>query len=180
MWLTDTGHADEIPISQAKSMCASGDFGPRTAYGETKDEAASKKLVFEWACMTLVDGKVKEAFAKYVSRNFCDHSHMVTAGLKPCGDYAETETAFEGMSKMLVKNGRIEFPIQGTVNGEMVTQWGAGADIFRVHAGKLTDHWDASPPASITMMGHSQKFSDRMQQQIDTGVRAGPAFSITQ
>jgi predicted SnoaL-like aldol condensation-catalyzing enzyme len=177
LFLAGTSQADEIPISQAKTMCANGDVGPRTVYGETKGEAAAKKLMFEWVCMTLVDGKVKEAFEKYVSRNFCDHSHMVTAGLKACGDYAETETAFERMSKMLVKNGKIEFPTSATVNGEMVTQWGAGADIFRVHGGKITDHWDASPPVSISMAAHDQAFSDRMQKQIDTGVRAGPAFS---
>jgi predicted SnoaL-like aldol condensation-catalyzing enzyme len=177
LWLAGAAQADEIPISQAKTMCANGDVGPRTAYGETKDEAAAKRLMFDWACMTLVDGKVKEAFEKYVSKNFCDRSHMVTAGLKKCADYAETESAFEHMSKMLVKDGKIEFPTSATVDGEMVTQWGAGADIFRVHDGKITDHWDASPPVSITMTAHGQAFSDHMQKQIDTGVRAGPAFS---
>jgi predicted SnoaL-like aldol condensation-catalyzing enzyme len=177
LWLSGTSLADEIPISQARTMCSTGDVGPRTVYGETRDEAAAKKLVFDWACMALVDGKVKEAFAKYVSKRWCDHSHMVTAGLKACADYAETEAAFEHMSKMLVKDGKIEFPTSATVNGEMVTQWGAGADIFRVHDGKMTDHWDASPPVGITMTAHEKAFSERMQKQIDTGVRAGPAFS---
>lgn len=166
--------ADEIPIEQAKKMCSTGDVGPRTTYGETKAEVANKKVVVTWACMSLVDGNAKEAFEKYVSKDFCDHSHMITGGLKDCSGYDETEKQFAGMAKMMVKNGKIEFPIASTVNGEMVTQWGAGADIFRVHDGKITDHWDASPPVKITMDAHDQKFSDRMQKQIDTGVRQGP------
>lgn len=163
--------ADEIPIEKAKAMCASGDVGPRTVYGETKEEATAKKIAFQWACMVLVDGKVKEGFEKYVSKDFCDHSHMANAGLKPCASYEETLKLFNGMASMLKKNGKIEFPVVATVNGELVTQYGVGADIFRVHDGKLTDHWDASPPAERKLEAHDQAFSDRMQKQIDTGVR---------
>lgn len=166
-----TVSADEIPIAKAKAMCASGDVGARTVYGETKAEAAAKKVAFDWACMVLVEGKVKEGFEKYVAKDFCDHSHMANAGLKLCADYNETRTLFVRMAAMLVKDGKIEFPIAATVNGEMVTQYGAGADIFRVHNGKLTDHWDASPPITHTLEAHDQAFSDRMQKQIDTGVR---------
>ncbi|HTP39453.1 MAG TPA: hypothetical protein VMI92_07730 [Steroidobacteraceae bacterium] len=168
---TGAARADMIPIAQAKAMCASGDVGPRTAYGETRDEAAAKKIAFTWACMVLVEGKVKEGFEKYVSKDWCDHSHMANSGLKPCANYDETLKLFSGMSGMMVKDGKIEFPVMATVNGELVTQWGAGADIFRVHDGKLTDHWDASPPRNASLEAHDQAFSDRMQKQIDTGVK---------
>lgn len=167
------GTADQIPIEQAKAMCARGDVGPRTTYGETKDEAAAKKIVVTWACMTMVEGKAKEAFEKYVSRDFCDHSHMANAGLKPCSNYEEVSRMFSGMAAGMTRNGKIEFPVSATVNGEMVTQYGAGADIWRVHDGKITDHWDASPPVTTTLTAHDQAFSDRMQKQIDTGVRQG-------
>lgn len=163
--------ADEIPVAQAKAMCASGDVGPRTTYGETKEEAAAKKIAFQWACGVLVEGKAKEAFEKYVSKDFCDHSHMANAGLKPCATYDETMKMFSGMAGMMTKNGKIEFPVVATVNGEMVSQYGAGVDIFRVHDGKITDHWDASPPVKRNIDAHDQAFSDRMQKQIDTGVR---------
>lgn len=168
---TGSARADMIPIAQAKTLCAAGNVGPRTAYGETKDEAAAKKVAFTWACMVLVEGKVKEGFEKYVSKDFCDHSHMANSGLKPCASYEETLKLFSGMSSMMIKDGKIEFPVMATVNGEMVTQWGAGADIFRVHDGKLTDHWDASPPMNASLEAHDKVFSDRMQKQIDTGVK---------
>lgn len=168
-----TADADQIPLAQAKAWCASGYVGPRTTYGETKAEAANKKIVFTWTCMSLVEGKADEAFDLYVSKDFCDHSHMITGGLKECASWAETRKMFERMGGMMSKNGTIEFPVAATVNGEMVTQWGAGADIWRVHDGKITDHWDGSPPISITMTAHNQAFSDRMQSQIDTGKLAG-------
>ena len=173
-----SARADEIPISEARARCAAVDVGARTAYGETQQEAAAKKIAFQWACGVLVEGRVKQAFAQYVSKDFCDHSHMVTAGLKPCGTYAQTLKNFERMSTMMVRNGKIEFPLWAAVNGEMVTQYGAGADIFRVHDGKITDHWDASPPVDVTLKAHDKTFSDHMQQQIDEGRRLpGGPFS---
>lgn len=122
-----SAHAEQIPIETAKSLCASGDVGPRTTYGETKDEAAAKKIQFNWTCMVLVEGKVKEGFEKHVSKDFCDHSHMANAGLKPCSTYDETLRMFSGMAGNMVRDGKIEFPTSSTVNGEMVTQYGAGA-----------------------------------------------------
>ena len=169
----------EIPIAQLKAWCAAGYVGPRTTYGETKAEAANKKIVYQWTCLTLVQGKADQAFDLYVSKDFCDHSHMINAGLKECADWSETRAMFERMGGMLAKSNAIEFPIAATVNGEMVTQWGAGADIWRVHNGLITDHWDASPPITITMTGHNQAFSDRMQEQIDTGKRL-PSAGIPQ
>jgi predicted SnoaL-like aldol condensation-catalyzing enzyme len=166
-----TARADMIPIEQAKAMCDRGDTGPRTVYGETKDEAAVKKIMVTWTCMTLVQGKVKEAFALYVSKDFCDHSHMANAGLKPCSNYDEVERMFTRMSVMMVHDGKIEFPTSAVVNGELVTQYGAGVDSWRVHDGKITDHWDASPAVAVTLSAHDKSFSDRMQKQIDLGVR---------
>ena len=171
--VTQMSCADQIPIAEAKERCAKVDVGPRTVYGETKAEVEAKKIAFQWACGVLVEGKVKESFEKYVAKDFCDHSHMANAGLKDCSDFAETMQLFERMSSMLMKDGKIEFPVVATVNGEMVTQYGEGVDIFRVHNGKLTDHWDASPPTSRTLNAHDQDFSDRMQKQIDTGKPQG-------
>lgn len=168
---TNIAHADQIPMAEAKERCAKVDVGPRTTYGETKAEAAAKKIALQWACGVLVEGKTKEAFEKYVSKDFCDHSHMANAGLKACSGYDEVLKQFAGMSAMFAKGGKVEFPVVATVNGELVTQYGEGVDIFRVHDGKITDHWDASPPVQRNISAHDQAFSDRMQKQIDTGVR---------
>jgi len=173
LFAAQTASADQIPIAQAKAWCAAGYVGPRTTYGETKSEAANKKIVYTWTCMSLVEGKVDQAFDLYVSKDFCDHSHMINHGLKDCSDWAETRAMFERLGAMSAKSSSLEFPVAATVNGEMVTQWGAGADIWRVHNGLITDHWDASPPINITMTGHDQAFSDRMQKQIDTGKALG-------
>jgi len=173
-----SARADEIPISVARARCAAGDVGPRTVYGETPAEASAKKIAFEWACGVLVEGRVKQAFAQYVAKDFCDHGHLVTAGLERCGTYAETLRDFERMSGRMVHNGMIEFPTSAAVDGEMVTQYGAGADIFRVHDGKITDHWDASPPVDVSLKAHGKAFADHMQQQIDEGRRLpGGPFS---
>jgi len=166
-----TAHADQLPVTRVLQMCANGYVGPRTAYGETKSEAANKKIVYSWTCMALAEGKADQAFDQYVSKDFCDHSHMINAGLKDCADFSETKKMFERLGSMAKPGGSIEFPIAATVNGELVTQWGAGADIWRVHNGKITDHWDASPPVTITMTAHDGVFSDRMQAQIDSGKR---------
>jgi len=85
--------------------------------------------------------------------------------------YEEVERMFTRMSVMMVHDGKIEFPTSAVVNGELVTQYGAGVDSWRVHEGKITDHWDASPAVAVSLSAHDQSFSDRMQKQIDLGVR---------
>ncbi|MFT3905134.1 MAG: hypothetical protein QM718_02345 [Steroidobacteraceae bacterium] len=164
-------NADQITVAEAKAKCAANDVGPRTTYGETKEEVANKLVAFKWACGVLVEGTAKASFEKYVSKDFCDHSHMINAGLKNCSSYDDAQKMFSGMAAMMAKGGKIEFPVVATVNGEMVTQYGEGVDIFRVHDGKITDHWDASPPTARNISAHDQTFSDRMQKQIDTGKR---------
>jgi predicted SnoaL-like aldol condensation-catalyzing enzyme len=167
--------AHQVATAELKKMCAEGYVGPRTVYGETKAESAAKKVMYDWYCLAIVNGKAKEAFEKYVSKDICDHSHMMNAGLKACGGYDEMLGMFSGMGAMMSKGTTMEFPLYATVNGDLVTQYGEGVDIFRVNAqGKITDHWDASPPKDVTLKAHDQGFSDRMQQQIDTGKRAGP------
>ena len=41
-----------------------------------------------------------------------------------------------------------------SVDGEMVTMYGAGVDVFRVVNGKITNHWDASPGKSVVIKEH--------------------------
>ncbi|MGC3981287.1 MAG: hypothetical protein QM808_08520 [Steroidobacteraceae bacterium] len=129
--------------------------GPVTAFGETAEEAANKKLVMEWMYMQQVEGKPKEAFEKYVSKNYCNHSHM-TAGMdRKCASYdemlAKALKAPNTMGAEMWKNNSWV----ASVNGEMVTVFGVGGgiNIFRVADGKVTDHWDASPPIAISIKG---------------------------
>ena len=163
--------AHQVKTVKAKEMCAQGYVGPRTVYGETKEEKEAKRIQYAWYCLGVVNGKADEAFEKYVAKDVCDHSHMANAGLKPCSSYDDMLKMFRGMGAMMSKGESLEFPIYSTVNGDLVTQYGEGVDIFRVKDGKITDHWDASPPADVALKAHDQAFSDRMQQQIDTGKR---------
>ena len=153
--------AHQVKTIKAREMCAQGYVGPRTVYGETKQEKEAKRVQYAWYCLAVVSGKADEAFEKYVAKDICDHSHMANAGLKPCAGYDDMLKMFRGMGAMMSK-------------GDLVTQYGEGVDIFRVKDGKLTDHWDASPPAAVALKAHDQAFSDRMQQQIDTGKRSAP------
>lgn len=147
--------AAQLTRDQAEKMChPSVNVGDITPYGETADEAARKLIAFQWTCRIFVDGDAAGAFAAYVDPNFCDHGHLVTHGRTECGGYATVEQNFARMAKMSQAGGTMEIPTQATVDGEMVTMYGAGVDIFRIHNGKITDHWDASPPDTVTIKAH--------------------------
>jgi hypothetical protein len=148
-------HADMIPGAQAKALCAKGDMGPTTSYGETPQETADKKVVFEWNCMVFVDRKVDEAFAKYVSKDWCDYGHLINHMKKTCGTREETMAMFRRMtSAPLGDKDMVAFPPQATVNGPMVTVYGEGVDIFEVRNGKLVAHYDASPTKAVSFKDH--------------------------
>ncbi|MGC3980229.1 MAG: hypothetical protein QM808_03130 [Steroidobacteraceae bacterium] len=136
------------------------DVGPPTTYGETPAEAANKRIMFEFVHMNMVQRKPKEAFEKYVSKDYCNHGHLSTRGQKECSGYDETIGRWiMNYSKPVTPGETIEMPTIATVNGEMVTMYGEGVDIFRVHNGKITDHWDASPPAEAKLGAHIPEFA---------------------
>lgn len=139
------------PIDPA--IIKKGDTGPVTAFGETQAEQLSKKVMFDWVYLMMVDRKPQEAFAKYVSKNYCDHGHLAAGMNRDCASYEETLKSFMRYARPLKSNEKVEIPTMAAVNGEMVTMFGDGIDIFRVHSGKITDHWDASPPAAWNTAG---------------------------
>lgn len=166
-------------VTVDQTMLTSVDVGPVTPYGETRQEAAAKRVVFEWNHMVMVEGKPKEAFAKYVSKDVCDHSHMVTRGKKDCGGYDQMLNGPFARNAPKKVGDHLEIPTMGSVNGEMVSMYGAGVDIFRVQNGKITDHWDASPPVSLKVNAHTKAFTDRMVKIVAgeipmTGPGGGP------
>lgn len=164
--LSAGAHADMTDPASVKR----DDYGPATAYGETPAEVANKKVMFDWVRMNMIDRKPKEAFEKYVSKSYCNHGHLSTGGRKECADYQETYTRWVNNYTPALKPGeKVEIPVMASVNGEMVTMFGAGVDIFRVHDGKVTDHWDGSPPARVTLKGHGPEFTKWVN-----GDRAGP------
>ncbi|MGC3982000.1 MAG: hypothetical protein QM808_12125 [Steroidobacteraceae bacterium] len=149
--MTTAAHADMITGKQAKEICAKGDTGPITPYGEHPRETAAKKVVFQWNCMTMVERNAKAAFEKYVSKDWCDHGHIVTKGADRCGTVEESIAMFVRMGGTPLKDtDKLEFPLQSSVNADHVTMYGEGVDIFRVVNGKITDHWDASPAKAIS------------------------------
>jgi predicted SnoaL-like aldol condensation-catalyzing enzyme len=140
------------------------DVGPITPYGETPAEAARKRLVFEWAYTMMMRGDVRGAFEKYVDKNFCDHGHLVTHGKRDCGTWEEAQQGFKRFASMAKPGAKVEVPTMATVDGEMVTMYGAGVDVFRVHDGKITDHWDGSPPAEVTLKAHPPGTAERVMR----------------
>ncbi|HTP38941.1 MAG TPA: hypothetical protein VMI92_05155, partial [Steroidobacteraceae bacterium] len=154
-----TAHADPLPKAQALEACKTANFGPDTPYGETAAEKQAKHIAFVWNCAAMVEGRTDAAFEQYVSKDFCDHSHLMTSGQKDCADWAATRQSFARMAKQFGSGPTVEVPVMASVNGEMVTMYGEGVDIFRVHDGKLTDHWDASPPAEVTIHAHAPGFT---------------------
>jgi predicted SnoaL-like aldol condensation-catalyzing enzyme len=170
--------ADELDPSKVNR----NDYGPLTAYGETPAESANKKVMFDWVRMNMIDRKPKEAFEKYVSTEYCNHGHM-SAGTRDCANYSETLTRWVGnYGKPLAPGATLEIPIMAAVNGEMVTMYGRGVDIFRVRDGKVTDHWDASPPARITLKAHGAAFTQWMKdgrKGAPPAEKDGPSRPIT-
>lgn len=168
-------HAALVGKEKARQMCQSSDVGPVTPYGELKGEVAAKKIVFQWMCMSMVDGQVKQAFELYVSKDFCGHGHLLTHGVKTCGTYEESLANTERMSKQFAGSVDLEIPTMGSVDGELVTMYGAGVDIFRVHDGKITDHWDASPPAEADIKAHTPEATAKMNKVIQDAIANGTA-----
>jgi predicted SnoaL-like aldol condensation-catalyzing enzyme len=163
--LAQPARAELISGARAKQICATHDVGKLTPYGELPEEAAAKRTVFEWNCMTQVERKPKEAFDKYLSPNWCDHGHLVTHAKKPCATREETLVFFARMnSQPLADTDMIEFPTMASVDGDHVTMYGAGVDIFRVVDGRITDHWDASPPDAISLKAHPPGTAERVMR----------------
>ena len=142
----------------APELAAVG-VGPVTPYGETPEEAANKRVVFEWNYLTMVKHQPQEAYARFVSPSYCDHGHMETMGKRPCASFKENLDSYvrrHPPGRVAPDEG--EIPHLASVDGEMVTMYGKGVDIFRVHDGKITDHWDASPPAAVSIPAHAPGF----------------------
>jgi len=148
--------ATKVDISKNPPL----DVGPTTTYGETPQEAANKLVMFKFVHMVMVERKPAEAFATYVSPDYCNHGHLSTLGRKDCSGYQETiKRWIREYSSPVTPGETIEMPTIATVDGEMVTMYGDGVDIFRVHDGKITDHWDASPPAEADLGAHGPTFA---------------------
>jgi len=146
------------------------DVGPPTPYGETPAEAAAKKIAFERNYMENIQRNPEGAYEQYISRDYCDHGHLATRGKTDCVGWQASLTDWERRHKAPLKPGElVEIPTMASVDGEMVTMYGEGVDIFRVHNGKITDHWDASPPAAASIPTHAAGFTAWV-----LGVRNGP------
>lgn len=155
--------ADQISGARAKEICAKHEVGPISPYGETAEEVAAKRTVFEWQCLFLVERKADEARAKYISPKWCDHSHNTTHGKKLCGTWEDTTRFLSNFSTGTLKDSDIiEFPLFATVDGGHVTEYGEGVDSFLVVDGKITDHWDASPPAAVSIKAHDPSMAQRV------------------
>jgi hypothetical protein len=173
-------NAEPITGARAKDLCARGDVGPLTPYGETAEETANKHVVFEWNCGTMVARDTKAAFARYVSPKWCDYGHLLNQMKKRCGSYDEAVAMFSRMAaKPLTDAEIIEFPTMASVNGPMVTMYGAGVDVFEVRGGKIVAHYDASPMKAIAFKDKSPErlppWVPGSTRTADSQVAAAPA-----
>jgi hypothetical protein len=104
-----------------------------------------------------------------------DHGHLVTHGKRDGGSWAEAQLGFKDFAARAKPGAQVEVPTLATVDGEMVTMCGAGVDIFRVRHGKITDHWDASPPAAVSVKAHPPGTAERVMR--GAGPPSGPPAS---
>jgi predicted SnoaL-like aldol condensation-catalyzing enzyme len=110
---------------------------------ESEADKAQKAIVQNFG--DLIDvGKADEAFEKYMSKDFVEHSYMarrMTNKDKP--GYADVLPFFKNWMARRADEGNKKLVEELVVNDEMVTYNGRrGQDIFRVVSGKITDHWD--------------------------------------
>lgn len=178
MLMSGLTQADPMPKQQALNLCAA-DPNPATELmtpaGENDAEKSAKAIAFKWNCTSMVSGDADRAFQQFVSKDFCDHSHLLTSGQRRCGDYDETLANFKRMAKQFGGGPTIEVPAMAAVNGEIVAMYGEGIDLFRVHEGRLTDHWDASPPAEVTIRTPGARARGVLvDQKVLTAVDVGP------
>ncbi|MGC3981458.1 MAG: hypothetical protein QM808_09380 [Steroidobacteraceae bacterium] len=165
-------HAEVIEPSKVPK----GVRGGTSPFGETAAETANKKVVFDWNYTNAVERNPQKSFETYVSKDYCNHGHMSTSGQRDCANYQETYDKWVKNYSTQIKPGeRIEIPDMAAVNGEMVTMYGAGVDIFQVKNGKVTAHWDASPPAEYTANVPRKADAGIVMDQMHlTGVSIGP------
>jgi len=147
VFISNTAGAELIPFARAKQLCTSGYAGPTTRSIPSATEAANLKIMYAWSCLALIEGTPRQAFGLYVAKDFCDHSTRITLGLKKCAGYDETEQMFIQRGIQLHPDGTIEFPVVSTVKGDIIRQYGGGVNVWRVHNGKITDHWTGATEA---------------------------------
>ncbi|MGC3980617.1 MAG: hypothetical protein QM808_05090 [Steroidobacteraceae bacterium] len=131
------------------------DVGPLDAYGEMPQESANKRLVFEWLDLAIKQQQPQQAFEKYVSKQFKEHSHLLRKQGQDAAGYTEKLAEVTKQAEQFKKGVDLGLPKQAAVNGEMVTLYGRTLDIYRVENGRITDHWDASPAQTITIKEHA-------------------------
>lgn len=116
--------------------------GPMTSPADTPADTARKAVVQGWG--DLIDqGKVDEAFERYVSKNFIEHSYMAKRMVgKDKAGWTEIHNFFKQRMGNGAPPGR-KIAETLVANDEMVTIDGRiGQDIYRVVDGKIVEHWD--------------------------------------
>lgn len=99
---------------------------------ESKEESDNKTIVLNWFRLSFQEGKASEAFEKYVSRDFKEHSRRLRGG------YDSTLKVLSSMKPRALNP-------KALVNDEIVfVQSEIGNEVFRVQNGKITDHWDVN------------------------------------
>jgi len=141
---------------------------PDAIWHYTPQEAANMQVVLQWSRL-LFSGHPRDAFQRYVSKRFVEHSHLVTSRLQSGhAGYAQAlaflthdlgaapAKAVGSKRTSVAVTPQKPLPVL-VADGDLVTLYSRiGADIFRVKDGRITDHWDATPRRRVVLAGQSQ------------------------
>ncbi|MBB6563176.1 putative SnoaL-like aldol condensation-catalyzing enzyme [Acidovorax soli] len=116
-------------------------------------EQANTKLVLEFYEVVL-NGKNADAAARYVAADYIQHNPRVPTGLAPLQGFVRElqRSAPQARStvKRVVAQGDLVVLHSHAQRGGPEDRGMALVDIFRVHQGKIVEHWDVMQPVPET------------------------------
>jgi len=125
------------------------------------DLEQNKETVRTFYELAFNDKKPEEAVARYVGSEYIQHNPMAGDGPRPFIDFVKTYTGqFPHLNvaiKRTVAEGDlvVTHSLLRTSPGDRGT---AAADIFRLEAGKVVEHWDVLQPVPETAANDNTMF----------------------
>ncbi|WP_224008590.1 nuclear transport factor 2 family protein [Aureimonas sp. SA4125] len=108
-------------------------------------EDANKKIVVDFYTMAFRDHKPKEAADTYIGDVYIQHNPQVPNGPEPFygffeGYFKENPTASNEIKRVIAEGDLVVLHSHSRISPDVPGN--AIVDIFRVHNGKIVEHWD--------------------------------------